>query len=257
MDGIVSDNNTWQKSTFLSANSIVKSDSNYRIGVAPKFDYTASGTVIQEFGIGSGIAFTRIFSKNDNRLNELSLGVDIAFRKINLNELELIWPSQIDSTGFNPNTSGESVYDRNYLQLNTGINWLSKFSNISINTGYTLFSLNKPNISLFGSNGNNIKPLTHQLYMFGSIRFNKDFNINPRLLYIFINKGIDDYLLYGLNGEYIFSDKLSFEIGGGQFTYGTYFSGSLSIDKFRIGLAYNTSKTSHFKSAQLNFAYRV
>ena len=256
--GILNDYDSWYKYGFLSFNKVIKADSNYRLGISPKIDYDEVGSIqLRNMGIGTSISYTRRLAKKSKSLHEISLGLDVSLRRRAIDETDLRWPTQITSEGFAPNLPGEEIDDRNYFQLNSGINWYSKFSKFNFNAGYTLFSLNKPNISLWKGNGNYSKPMYHQFYFIGSLEVSKEFNINPRFLYGYINDEFDSYNLYGLDAEYKFNENLSVDFGIGKFSYGMYFSGSISIRKMRIGLAYNRGDRTSYTTGELNLAYKL
>ncbi len=109
---------------------------------------------------------------NKNEIKQfLSFGLGFTLSQQKISNDDIRWPSQIDSTGFNPNLPGGSfIDDFIYPEIEIGLSYsLIKSSNEYLRVGVSIKDLNQPNISFLGSNSEPI-PTTLIISAMGSTK---------------------------------------------------------------------------------------
>jgi type IX secretion system PorP/SprF family membrane protein len=177
---------------------------------------------------------------NKNEIKQfLSFGFGFTFAQHKIDNDDIRWPSQIDSSGFNPELPGEEfIGDFFYPEIEIGLSYsLIESSNEFLRVGASIKDLNQPNISFLGSN-TIVVPTTLIISAMGStkaldnlfwqpqVRFHKTLNrrnISFNSNFKFITGGKSKGVIFGAgySNNNIFNLNLGADLGRftGIFSY--------------------------------------
>ena len=166
----------------------------------------------------------------------LSMGFNVGYANKQINVANLKFPDQFDGKFFDSKLPTNVYIDRNnigYLDMQVGMNYAYFPTNkIYINTGFSVWHVNKPHESFFTStNISNQVPLRYIGFLNGSFKVNDQVIVNPNIYYT--TQANVSELVGGLNVHYDLSGDGTYQLIGGL-----YYRNKEAIIPM-VGLGYN------------------
>lgn len=250
-------NSTTYYSNFLAFNKNILSDSANTFAIAPKLSFDKAGeSLYTNNGYGLSFAYSRKIKESQSFKNVTSTGIDVVIVHSSANEQDLRWPSQISSTGFDPNAPGEYISNINYVNINVGLNTRCEWDKLSFDLGYTVFNVNRPKTSLLsGIQSQYRKYIRHQYYIKANYALSNSFSLNPRFLYT--HQGPHSTYITGSDVSYNLDQNTTVSVGSGVMKNGNYFTAGFSVNKFRMALCFDVFNTIDFYGGELNMSYSL
>jgi type IX secretion system PorP/SprF family membrane protein len=168
----------------------------------------------------------------------LSLGFNVGYANKQINVFNLKFPDQFDGKFFDNKIPTSVMLDNTnigYLDMQVGMNYAYfPTENIYVNTGFSVWHVNKPSESFFNSNEmvSNKVPMRYIGFLNGSFKVNDQVIVNPNIYYT--RQANVSQWVAGLNAHYNVSGDGTYELIGGL-----YYRNKEAIIPM-IGLGYNT-----------------
>lgn len=166
----------------------------------------------------------------------LSLGFNTGYANKQINTANLKFPDQFDGQFFDSKLPTSAFLNRNnigYLDMQVGMNYAYfPTDKVYINTGFSVWHVNKPNESFFTSTtASNQVPMRYIGFLNGSFKLNDQLIVNPNIYYT-TQAGVSE-LVGGVNAHYDVSGDGTYQLIGG-----IYYRHREAIIPM-IGLGYN------------------
>ncbi len=187
--------------------------------------------------------------------NNFHIGIQAGIVLKSFDISKLTFPDQYDdNTGvFNPALSnGEINYNqkKNNFDMNLGLGWDRTFGDVQLKTGFSLFHINRPNESFFGSKSK--VPVRKVYTIFMNFKPGKHFIISPKIFIMGQVKAAE--YLFGSNFTYVLGPNKLKATGiylGGEIRTGINrntdaFMGivGMTFERMEIGLDYDVNVSS-------------
>lgn len=150
----------------------------------------------------------------------LSVGFNVGYANKRINTSNLKFPDQFDGKFFDNKLPTNVALNRNnigYLDMQAGMNYAYfPTDKIYLNTGFSVYHINKPEESFFESgNINNRVPRRYIAFLNGSFMVNDQWIVNPNAYYT--NQAGSSELVGGLNAHYNLSGDGEYILMGGMY----------------------------------------
>ena len=211
-------------------------------------------------------SYNRLLSAKNSIKHLLSFGAGFSVAQRNVgsfsNSAGIIWPSQIDSSGFNPNLPGDPInFDFIFPEVEVGLSYsVLKNENEYLRLGVSIKDINKANISFLGEND---QRLPTALIMTGQSSIKALENIFWQPEFKFFKVGERNSLNFSSNFKYLIPNRAIGIIAGVGYTNNKLLNINLGLDFNRISgifsYAFNLGSESAnvaFPNLELGLGYR-
>jgi len=217
----------------------IKLKNNDKIGLGYKLVQDVAGeSKFTNFGNYLSVAYHKSLSKNQNKPQYLSIGMEAGISNTSLDGRGFRWPSQITPGGFDPTLPGEDIdYSILYFDLNLGIAWSGHISEkIKSTAGIAINHLNTPNVSFLGASDVNLAQ-RFVAHISLDIALNDKWSILPSAYYTSQNQ--QNYYICSANIGHQLNNKTNIQLGGGYAKNNQPFiNANINFNRLNLGLAY-------------------
>lgn len=131
------------------------------------------------------LSYAHLFSINSDSIHFISAGVQAGFNYRSLDFNRLTFDNQFTGDVFNPSAPTNESFDRTsyiYPDLNAGISWLGNFDNTTVQAGFSVQHLIKPNQTFL--NESNGLPMRFQMNAGAWFLKNEKISFYPSVIYM-------------------------------------------------------------------------